>query len=61
MIARSEMNWQSFGVLRQELLRLRGRAWRVVFSTIFMILKFVLIPGLDGVHFSKESYIMLLV
>lgn len=33
----------------------------VVFSVIFMILQLVPIPGLNGVHFGKESYIMLLV
>ena len=33
----------------------------VVFSTIFMILQLIPIPGLNGVHFGKESYIMLLV
>ena len=31
----------------------------VVFSVIFMILQLVPIPGLSGVHFGKESYIML--
>ena len=33
----------------------------VVFSTIFMILQLIPIPGLNGVHFGKESYIMLIV
>lgn len=33
----------------------------VVFSAIFMILQLVPIPGLNGVHFGKESYIMLVV
>lgn len=33
----------------------------VVFSVIFMILQLIPIPGLDGVHFGKESYILLLV
>lgn len=33
----------------------------VVFSVIFMILQLVPIPGLNGVHFGKESYIMLIV
>ncbi len=33
----------------------------VSFSVIFMILQLVPIPGLSGVHFGKESYIMLLV
>jgi hypothetical protein len=32
-----------------------------IFSIIFMILQLVPIPGLDGVHFGKESYLMLLV
>lgn len=31
----------------------------VVFSAIFMILQLIPIPGLSGVHFGKESYIML--
>ena len=33
----------------------------VVFSVIFMILQLVPIPALNGVHFCKESYIMLIV
>ena len=33
----------------------------VVFSAIFMILQLIPIPGLNGVHFGKESYIMLVV
>ena len=33
----------------------------VIFSVIFMILQLIPIPGLNGVHFGKESYIMLIV
>jgi len=33
----------------------------VVFSVIFMILQLVPIPGLNGVHFGRESYIMLVI
>ncbi|MBO7519273.1 MAG: APC family permease, partial [Clostridia bacterium] len=33
----------------------------VMFSVIFMILQLIPIPGLSGVHFGKESYIMLVV
>ena len=33
----------------------------VIFSVTFMILQLIPIPGLSGVHFGKESYIMLLV
>jgi len=33
----------------------------VAFSVTFMILQLVPIPGLNGVHFCKESYIMLIV
>ena len=33
----------------------------VVFSVAFMILQLIPIPGLSGVHFGKESYIMLIV
>ena len=33
----------------------------VLFSLMFMVLQLVPIPGLSGVHFGKESYIMLLV
>lgn len=33
----------------------------VCFSVIFMILQLIPIPGLNGVHFGKESYIMLIV
>lgn len=32
-----------------------------VFSGIFMLLQLIPIPGLSGVHFGKESYIMLIV
>lgn len=33
----------------------------VIFSIIFMILQLIPIPGLSGVHFGKESYIMLII
>ena len=33
----------------------------VVFSLIFVVLQLVPIPGLSGVHFGKESYLMLIV
>ena len=33
----------------------------VAFSALFMLLQLVPIPGLNGVHFGKESYVMLLV
>lgn len=33
----------------------------VIFSVTFMILQLVPIPALDGVHFGKESYLMLIV
>jgi hypothetical protein len=33
----------------------------VVFSIIFVVLQLVPIPGLSGVHFGKESYLMLIV
>lgn len=33
----------------------------VIFSLIFMILQLIPIPGLNGVHFGKESYIMLVI
>lgn len=33
----------------------------VVFSVIFIVLQLVPIPGLSGVHFGKESYLMLIV
>lgn len=33
----------------------------VIFSSIFMILQLIPIPGLEGVHFGKESYILLIV
>lgn len=32
-----------------------------VFSLIFMVLQLIPIPGLNGVHFGKESYIMLII
>ena len=33
----------------------------VLFSVMFMVLQLIPIPGLEGVHFGKESYILLLV
>ena len=33
----------------------------VLFSVTFMVLQLIPIPGLSGVHFGNESYIMLLV
>lgn len=33
----------------------------VIFSVAFMVLQLVPIPGLNGVHFGKESYIMLII
>lgn len=33
----------------------------VIFSTVFMVLQLIPIPSLPGVHFGKESYILLLV
>lgn len=33
----------------------------VIFSVLFMILQLIPIPGLNGVHFGKESYFMLVV
>lgn len=33
----------------------------IVFSVVFMILQLVPIPGLEDVHFGKESYIMLII
>lgn len=33
----------------------------VIFSVLFMILQLIPIPGLNGVHFGKESYFMLIV
>ena len=33
----------------------------VAFAIIFMILQLIPIPGLNGVHFGKESYIMLII
>ena len=33
----------------------------VIFSVIFMVLQLIPIPGLSGVHFGKESYIMLII
>ena len=33
----------------------------IVFSVVFMILQLVPIPGLNGVHFGRESYIMLVI
>lgn len=33
----------------------------IVFSAAFMVLQLIPIPGLSGVHFGKESYIMLII
>ena len=33
----------------------------IIFSIIFMVLQLIPIPGLNGVHFGKESYLMLIV
>jgi len=33
----------------------------VAFSLIFMVLQLIPIPGINGVHFGKESYIMLII
>ena len=33
----------------------------IMFSAVFMILQLIPIPGLSGVHFGKESYLMLVV
>lgn len=33
----------------------------VLFSLVFMVLQFIPIPGLSGVHFGIESYILLAV
>ena len=33
----------------------------MIFSVIFMVLQLIPIPGLSGVHFGKESYLMLIV
>ena len=33
----------------------------VAFSVAFMVLQLIPIPGLSGVHFGKESYLMLVV
>ena len=41
---------------------LKAMAWTgVVFSLAFMVLQLIPIPGLSGVHFGKESYIMLVI
>ena len=41
---------------------LKGMAWiGVIFSLAFMVLQLIPIPGLSGVHFGKESYIMLVI
>lgn len=41
---------------------LKGMAWiGVVFSLTFMVLQLIPIPGLSGVHFGRESYIMLVI
>lgn len=33
----------------------------VTFSLIFVVLQLIPIPGLSGVHFGRESYLMLIV
>ena len=42
--------------------RLKVMSWMgMAFSIVFMVLQLVPIPGLNGVHFGKESYLMLFV
>lgn len=45
------------GNIRLKILAMTG----VIFSLAFMVLQLIPIPGLSGVHFGKESYILLLV
>lgn len=45
------------GIATQKLLAVIG----VLFSLAFIVLQLIPIPGLDGVHFGKESYLMLIV
>lgn len=33
----------------------------MILSVTFMILQLILVPGLNGVHFGKESYVMFVV
>ena len=33
----------------------------IVFSVAFIVLQLIPIPGLSGVHFGKESYVMLII
>ena len=41
---------------------LKSMSWvGVIFSLAFMVLQLIPIPGLSGVHFGKESYIMLVI
>ena len=41
---------------------LKAMAWTgVIFSLAFMVLQLIPIPGLSGVHFGKESYLMLVI
>ncbi len=52
-----KMNQHSDGSLSIKALAVIG----IAFSVIFMVLQLIPIPGLSGVHFGKESYILLLV
>lgn len=45
------------GTARLKVLAIVG----VIFSVAFMVLQLIPIPGLNGVHFSNESYLMLIV
>ncbi len=45
------------GTLKLKVLAITG----LVFSTLFMVLQLIPIPGLNGVHFGKESYVLLVV
>ena len=47
----------SDGTLKLKILAIIG----LFFSTAFMVLQLIPIPGLSGVHFGKESYILLIV
>lgn len=45
------------GTLKLKILAITG----VIFSVAFMVFQLIPIPGLEGVHFCKESYIMLVI
>lgn len=55
------LNRDGDGTPKLKILAAVGACFSIAFMIAFMILQLIPIPGLSGVHFGKESYIMLVV